>query len=634
MAAFDSGVASGYTVNLDTSGLYGLLGYAEHLIRRWVMAEPLDMRHIAHGWEIPTENYSDQPYIVQADDGAWVCVVTTGTGREGERGQHVVTLRSTDQGQTWSDPVDVEPASGPEASYAVLLKVPGGRLYCFYNHNTDNVRAVKADDPPYTGGLSRRVDSQGYFVFKFSDDHGRSWSAERTPIPVREMAIDRENPYAGEIRYFWNVGRPFIHAGAAYVSLHKVGGLGHGFFTRSEGVLLKSEDILTKDDPTQITWETLPDGDAGLRTPPGGGPVAEEQSYCVLSDGSFYAVYRTIDGHPACAYSRDGGHTWTEPAYQRYADGRPMKHPRAATFAWRCANGKYIYWYHNHGGTWYEDRNPVWLCGGVEADTSEGKVILWSQPEIVLYDDDPYVRISYPDMVEEEGELFLSETQKDVARVHKVDRALLDGLWGQFEPDASRVTDDGLILQALAGEGCALDAIELPALPIFNERDETRPDYGSRDLRAGFTVETWLRFEALRAGQIVLDSRQPNGQGLCLLMRERERLEIVLNDGRSECRWASDPGLFDIGGTHHVGIVVDGGPKVITFVVDGQVNDGCGFRQFGWGRFGPYLRHADGEDRLRIGPSLEGEVLRLRLYDRALRVSELIANFRALEAGG
>ena len=156
-----------------------------------------------------------------------------------------------------------------------------------------------------------RVDSQGYFVFKYSDDHGRSWSARRYKIPVREMAIDRENPYGGEVRYFWNVGKPFVLDGAAYVSLHKVGGLGHGFFTRSEGVLLRSENILTESDPKKIVWETLPEGDAGLRAPPGGGLIAEEQSYTVLSDGAIYCVYRTIDGHPAYAYSRDGGRNWT-----------------------------------------------------------------------------------------------------------------------------------------------------------------------------------------------------------------------------------------------------------------------------------------------------------------------------------
>ena len=42
-----------------------------------------------------------------------------------------------------------------------------------------------------------RVDSQGYFVFKYSDDHGMTWSSKRYNVPVREMAIDRENPYGG-----------------------------------------------------------------------------------------------------------------------------------------------------------------------------------------------------------------------------------------------------------------------------------------------------------------------------------------------------------------------------------------------------------------------------------------------------
>ncbi|PIX38390.1 MAG: hypothetical protein COZ57_30695, partial [Armatimonadetes bacterium CG_4_8_14_3_um_filter_66_20] len=168
-------------------------------------------------------------------------------------------------GQTWEDPVDVEPADGPEASYAVLLKAPTGRVYCLYNHNTDNVRWVKADDPPFKEGKCTRVDSLGHYVLKYSDDHGRTWSAERHEVPVREMAIDRENADGGELRYFWNVGRPFLHAGAAYCSLHKVGGFGEGFFTRSEGVLLKSENILTERDPGKVVWETLPDGDAGLR---------------------------------------------------------------------------------------------------------------------------------------------------------------------------------------------------------------------------------------------------------------------------------------------------------------------------------------------------------------------------------
>jgi hypothetical protein len=131
-------------------------------------------------------------------------------------------------------------------------------------------------------------------VFKVSDDGGRSWSASRYEIPQRDFEIDRENPYGGTLKFFWNVGKAFAHQAparggqAAYVPLHKVGGFGEGFFTRSEGVLLVSEDLFSASDPGQATWETLPDGEVGLRAPAGGGPIAEEQSTVVLSDGSLY----------------------------------------------------------------------------------------------------------------------------------------------------------------------------------------------------------------------------------------------------------------------------------------------------------------------------------------------------------
>ena len=588
---------------------------------------PADPRHIACGSEIPTESYSDQPYIVKTDDGAWLCVLTTGAGSEGQPGQHVATLRSDDLGRTWSAPVALEPAAGPEASYAVLLKVPGGRVYCFYNHNTDSVRDVIADDPPYRGGKCTRVDSLGHFVFKYSDDHGCTWSAERYDVPMREMAIDRENAYGGTLKFFWNVGKPFLHDGAAYVSVHKVGGFGAGFFTRSEGVLLRSENILTEADPSKATWETLPEGDAGLRTPPGGGSIAEEQSYSVLSDGSFYCVYRTVDGHPACAYSRDRARTWSVPEYKCYADGRPMRHPRAANFAWRCENGNLLYWFHNHAGQGYDDRNPVWLCGGVEADSPDGKLIQWSQPEIVLYDDDPYIRMSYPDLVEQDGRYFLTETQKDIARVHDIDPTLLEGLWAQSTNDA--VATDGLLL-ALPGEGAPMpDHVEMPELPPFLERDGTRADHGTRDRRAGFAVDLWVRLDSLDPGQGLLDSRLDIGPGLCLQTAEPGVIEIVLNDGRTENRWACDRGAIEPGRLHHVAAIVDAGPKIISFVIDGKLCDGAGQRQFGWGRFSPNLRHANGAREVVLARGLQGEIKALRIYGRYLRTSEAVGNYRA-----
>ena len=101
--------------------------------------------------------------------------------------------------------------------------------------------------------------------------------------------------------------------------------------------------------------------------------------------GPFYVVYRSTDGHPVYSYSRDQGRTWDQPQYQAYANGKLMKHPRAANFVWKCKNGKYLYWFHNHGGRSYADRNPVWLSGGVEVDGPDSKLIKWSQPEILIY---------------------------------------------------------------------------------------------------------------------------------------------------------------------------------------------------------------------------------------------------------
>lgn len=588
-----------------------------------------DPRHITEGFEIPSEGYCDQPYVVTTDDGAWLCVMTTGPGHEGQAGQHVVSTRSTDQGRTWSPLADLEPSDGPEASYAVPLKAPGGRVYAFYNYNADNRRWVKGDPDVFPDGRCTRVDSQGQFVFRYSDDHGRSWSAKRYPIPVRAFDIDRENPYGGEVRFFWNVGKAFLHDGAAYCPLHKVGGFGEGFFVRNEGVLLRSGNLPHETDPAKITWETLPEGDVGLRTPPGGGPIASEHSFTVLSDGGLCAVYRSIDGYPVESYSRDGGHTWSTPRYRCFADGRTMKHPRAANFHWRCSNGKYLYWFHNHGGGFvrtaggpaaYNDRNPVWLCGGVEADTPDGKVIRWSQPEIALYDDDPYVRMSYPDLVEADGRYFLIETQKSVARVHELPAAIPESLWAQFDPPS--VARDGLLLE-LAGD--VPSEADAPDLPAFTARDASRSDLGGRNLRTGFTIELRIDPAEAAAGEPLLDTRTPDGAGLCLRAVDAGRVEIVLNDGRTESRWASDPGTLAPGQAHHVTAIVDAGPRIVSFVTDGRFNDGCEFRQFGWGRFSPHLRDVVGSDKMRLSPA----VLALRIYGRAIRVGEAVNNFRA-----
>ncbi len=94
-----------------------------------------------------------------------------------------------------------------------------------------------------------------------------------------------------------------------------------------------------------------------------------------------------------------------------YENGIKLKNPRACPRIWKCKNGRYLFWYHNHGGWNFQGRNPAWISGGIEKN---GKVI-WSQPEIVLYDVNPGTRMSYPDLIEQDGRYWITETNKEKA---------------------------------------------------------------------------------------------------------------------------------------------------------------------------------------------------------------------------
>lgn len=593
-----------------------------------------DWRHLDNGREIPiSEGYADQPFVVVADDGAWVCLLTTGPGEEGATGQHVVSARSLDQGKTWIDRVDVEPADIGETSYAAPVKAASGRLYALYNFNHDNVRRMAVPDPAHRDSYTRdgftyRVDCLGSFVFKYSDDHGRTWSAERFTVPVRKMKIDRENITGGEVMFFWNASRILTTALGVYVPLYKVGNFGKGFYTSTQGVLLHSPNLLDEPDPAKIRWETLPEGDTGICSPqPGGGLIAEEHSFSVLSDGSLYDVFRTTDGQAACTYSRDGGRNWSAPRWKTYPDGRAVKNPRAANFAWKCGDGRFLYWFENHGRKSYDLRNPAWVLGGVEADSPEGRFIRWSQPEVLLYHDNPLVRMSYPDLIEDDGRVFITETKKDIARIHEIPAGFLETLWSQFDPPTPAT--DGLLLdQALAPTGPT--GLDWPELPKFAGSDRQRIDGALARHRTGFTFEMMLRPGVLGADRVLLDTFTDHDAGLRLTLEATGRLRLDLGDGLTRGVWCSDPGLLHPDREHHVGVVVDGGPGLIAFVIDGVFNDGGEHRPFGWGRFSPHLRHANGHPRAAVNTSEAGghRLSALKVYGRALMTAELVNHHR------
>jgi hypothetical protein len=68
------------------------------------------------------------------------------------------------------------------------------------------------------------------------------------------------------------------------------------------------------------------------------------------------------------------------------------------------------------------------LSLGVEHPSPEGLVIHWGRPEVVLYSTEFAAPIGYPDFIEQGDRLFITETQKTVARVHEVPAWVLERL--------------------------------------------------------------------------------------------------------------------------------------------------------------------------------------------------------------
>jgi hypothetical protein len=149
----------------------------------------------------------------------------------------------------------------------------------------------------------------------------------------------------------------------------------------------------------------------------------------------------------------------------------------------------------------------------------------------------------------------------------------------------------------------------------------------------GFAFDFWVRFRDITEGQEIFHGLLPNGKGVTITTSDRFTLKITLNDGLREAAWDSDPGTHEgtlrVGVWQHVAIIVDGGSKIISFVVDGILNDGGPVRQFGWGRFDPDLADVNGKAAIDIARGVHGEVRRFRFYNRYLTTSEAVGNFRA-----
>lgn len=483
-----------------------------------------DWRDIANGLEVPSIGYADQPFVVTLNDGSWLCVLTTGPGEEGATGQHVVATRSSDRGETWSDLVPIEQPSGErgfESSWAVPLHVADqgsarfGRVYAFYVFNGEPITEVPNRGP------DARLDTLGWYVYRFSDDGGATWS-ERTRIDIPITWTDKRSTFGGRAQMFWGTSEPVVLGERVLIAFSKIR---MHVVNDTEGWVLVCDNFFAEDDPAKHEWRLVANGNEGPEEEWRGlasdelfGDVQSEHSPIAMSTpGHVYMVNRTDRGVISHSISRDFGETWSEPAVVTYADGRPIRHPRANAKVWAIGNGRYLLWHHNHGGTDFTDRNPAWLSGGIERDGT----IVWGEPEIVLYYRDPATRISYPDLVMEDGRYWIFETQKSVARLHEIPAELIEGMFDEFEEPVR--TDD-----AVSDRGIATDL----------------------SVGEGFSIE--LRFDESAMGSGDLLASDGSTWSVRAIEGER-RLELAIGEGATEFVWQTDfisPTDDEIGRAH------------------------------------------------------------------------------------
>lgn len=558
-------------------------------------AQSNDWRLISNGQKIYEHGYCDQPYIVTTNDGTWVCTFTTSPGREGDDVQYIVSTRSSDQGKSWSVPVEIEAASsGVESSWAMPLVTKFDRIYAFYTFNGDSIRNLP-------DGSSMRADTHGWYCYRYSDDKGRTWS-KRYRLHMRKTAVDRENDFSGKVQMFWGIGEPVSKGNDVWFSFTK---LGKYFLEEGEGWLYHSDNILTEKNVSKINWQLLPDGDFGIRSPNLGSVQEEFNIQPMNIENGLYCVYRTTLGQPAHAYSYDNGKTWSEPALISYSNGMPLRNPRACPRLWKCKNGKYLLWYHNNGGKGFEHRNPAWVSGGIEKN---GK-IYWSQPEIVIHGSDRSYetgRFSYPDLVEEDGRYWVSTTQKTTATIHEVPASFFEMLWSQF--DEPNIVSNGLI-------GC-FD--RLPSNRNIKLREPLTMDNG------GFALDLWIKIDEFEEVTI-FEGTDAKKKGIELALSNNGTLEFMLTNEGETMRLTSDINRLKKGKSHHVAIIIDANAKICYMLIDGSICDGGGKEVFGFSWFNEALMGIKIQNL--SAKNFNGEVDKLRLYGQQMFASQLVNNY-------
>jgi hypothetical protein len=324
----------------------------------------------------PGDTYNDHFQVLERD-GALYAFWTQAT-READIDQHIAFSKSTDKGETWSEPVLL--AGSPNKKNPALLaswQQPmisrSGRIYCLWNQQTTS-------KGPHCGQM----------FGAYSEDTGDTWSAPKL-VPMRRSTLDDPDPLVPPSWCNWQ--RPLrLGKGGRYlvgVSRHSKPPEGKGVCT-IEFLQFDNIDDDPKVEDIRLSW--FSGDDKVLRVEhPKFGSANEEAGIVKLPDGRLFALTRTSAGHPFWSQSRDDGVTWTQPKPLLDRDGgTPYLHPRSPCpiYDWKgceAASGTYFALVHNtfdfEGEREYQRRGPLYLIAG-RFNPDAGQPIEFAPPKL------------------------------------------------------------------------------------------------------------------------------------------------------------------------------------------------------------------------------------------------------------
>lgn len=217
------------------------------------------------------------------------------------------------------------------------------------------------------------------------------------------------------------------------------------------------------------------------------------------------------------------------------------------------------------------NRDPYWLAAGLEAP---GHGILWSQPEVVLYDRYVHTKEAggYPDFIQdpEDASIHIVETQKNTTRIHKISEGMLAGLFNQFH---AKTIVSGYDVTLSPGSPAPAPANLFPAIGAWAQEEQ------------GFTIDIAIPTgtAGLAKGTVLVEADGHGTGRVALVVGLNGSVSLELTDvnnhsaAPASCPIETDPlctAVLRTPAAHSIGVVVDAGPMIATFVVDGLLCDG------------------------------------------------------------